>query len=557
MHGKVGGPDSERLLDEIQSEYAAYDHARREAVALYDAGHPAEAKAALLRNHAQAQRLRDLFAEFGRAARADAEATLGRAEQSVRRLADVLVGTSIAGALASLLVGFLWARRITKPITELEVQVESAAERTRIHLAPGRAGLETLGDQVSAIVEKLEETDAALFEHRRRLVQSEKLSAVGELAAKLAHEILNPLAGMKAATQLLERQGAAAPGGGPVIETARALDREITRVEGLVRRLMNYARPLAPRFELCTVGSVVDAALEAALPALTRHGSQIARREEPDLPPLEVDPQLITQALVNLIVNAAEATPAGWRHRGRGDARDQPRARRGRRPGARSRRRHPGRARAGAVQAVLHHQARGARSRPGGQPEHPARARRPHRRRQPPRSPRRRLRATNPGGPMTASVLIADDEALIRQSVRALLTDEGFDVHVAASGAEAWTRFQETRPDVVLLDLVLGDADGLDVLRKMKQETPDTKVILISAHGSIESAVAAMKLGGYDFIKKPFELEEIVAAVRNAVRTSRLEQRVAYLAAQERRRSGGAPSCTRRRRWRASSTRWR
>jgi signal transduction histidine kinase len=311
MHGKIGGADSERLLDEIQSEYAAYDHARREAVALYDAGHPAEAKTALLQNHAQAQRLRDLFAEFGRAARAEAETTLAGAERSVRRLADVLVATSVAGAVASLLVGFLWARRITKPITELEVQVESAAERTRIHLLPGRAGLETLGDQVSAIVEKLEQTDAALFEHRRRLVQSEKLSAVGELAAKLAHEVLNPLAGMKAATQLLERQGTAAPGGGPVVETARALDREITRVEGLVRRLMNYARPLAPRFELCTVGSLVDAALEAASPALARHHTEVARREEPNLPPLEVDPQLITQALVNLIVNAAEATPTG------------------------------------------------------------------------------------------------------------------------------------------------------------------------------------------------------------------------------------------------------
>ena len=98
---------------------------------------------------------------------------------------------------------------------------------------PGRAGLETLGDQVSAIVEKLEETDAALFDHRRRLVQSEKLSAVGELAAKLAHEVLNPLAGMKAAAQLLEppgrqrRQAAA-----PVVETARALDREITAGRG-------------------------------------------------------------------------------------------------------------------------------------------------------------------------------------------------------------------------------------------------------------------------------------------------------------------------------------
>jgi two-component system, NtrC family, response regulator AtoC len=141
---------------------------------------------------------------------------------------------------------------------------------------------------------------------------------------------------------------------------------------------------------------------------------------------------------------------------------------------------------------------------------------------------------------LSSTVLVVDDEALIRQSVHSLLSGEGFDVTAAGSGAEAWTRFQEARPDVVLLDLVLGDADGLDILRRMKQEAPDTKVILISAHGSIESAVTAMKLGGYDFIKKPFELEEIVAAVHNAVRTSRLEHRVAYLSAQERRKSGGS-----------------
>jgi DNA-binding NtrC family response regulator len=138
---------------------------------------------------------------------------------------------------------------------------------------------------------------------------------------------------------------------------------------------------------------------------------------------------------------------------------------------------------------------------------------------------------------MSVQVLVADDEALIRQSLRATLAREGFDVSVAASGSEAWLRFQEDKPDVVLLDLVLGDADGIDVLRRMRQETPDAKVILISAHGSIESAVAAMKLGGYDFIKKPFELEEIVAAVRNAARTRSLEQRVAYMAAQERKRT--------------------
>ncbi len=311
MHGR-GGPASEKVLNEIEAAYGAYDHDRRQAVVLYDAGRLDEAKGVLLgASHAEAQRLRDLFIEFGRVARAETEATLAHAERSVRRLAGVLVGTSIAGAFASLLVGFLWARRITKPIYELEVQVESAAERTRIHLAPGGAEMETLGDQVSAIVERLEETDAALFEHRRRLVQSEKLSAVGELAAKLAHEVLNPVAGMKAAVQLLERQGSAAPGGGAVVETARALDREISRVEGLMRRLMSYSRPLAPRFELVTVHSLIDGAVEAAAPVLARHGARLQRREAAALPPLEVDPQLITQAVVNLIANAAQAAPGG------------------------------------------------------------------------------------------------------------------------------------------------------------------------------------------------------------------------------------------------------
>ena len=142
---------------------------------------------------------------------------------------------------------------------------------------------------------------------------------------------------------------------------------------------------------------------------------------------------------------------------------------------------------------------------------------------------------------MSVQVLIADDEALIRQSIRTTLAREGFEVTAAASGTEAWARFQDERPDVVLLDLVLGDADGIEVLRRMRQEAPDTKIILISAHGSIESAVTAMKLGGYDFIKKPFELEEIVAAVRNAARTRSLEQRVAYMAAQERKRTDGGP----------------
>ncbi|HVR62578.1 MAG TPA: sigma-54 dependent transcriptional regulator [Polyangia bacterium] len=139
---------------------------------------------------------------------------------------------------------------------------------------------------------------------------------------------------------------------------------------------------------------------------------------------------------------------------------------------------------------------------------------------------------------MSTHVLIVDDEPLIRQSLRGVLLQEGFDVGVAETGDEALRRFQDDRPDVVLLDLVLGQTDGLTLLRRWRQESPDTKIILISAHGSIESAVMAMKLGGYDFIKKPFELDEIVAAVRNAARTKTLEQRVAYFSERDRQKLG-------------------
>jgi two-component system, NtrC family, response regulator AtoC len=141
---------------------------------------------------------------------------------------------------------------------------------------------------------------------------------------------------------------------------------------------------------------------------------------------------------------------------------------------------------------------------------------------------------------MSPRILIADDELLIRQSLRAGLMQEGFEVTLAGSGTEAIARFGDERPDLVILDLVLGDMDGMELLRRFRDEAPEVKVVLITAHGSIKTAVAAMRLGAYDFIKKPYELEEIITAVRNALRTSALERRVEYLAAQEKRRTSAA-----------------
>ncbi|HEX4405204.1 MAG TPA: ATP-binding protein, partial [Polyangia bacterium] len=301
-----------RVLDDIQREYAAYDEARRSAISLYERGLKDEASAALESNHARTQHFWSLFRSFGGLAKADAESRLADAQRNVRWLGRVLVATSIAGALASLLVGFWWARRITKPIYELAVRLESAAERTRIQISPTRGGLDALGDQIAALVTKVEETDAALVEHRQRLVQTEKLSAIGELSAKLAHEILNPLAGMKAALQLMTREGPSESVSSAVLEVATALNREVTRVEGLVRRLVNYSRPLALRIEVVTIEELLRSALEAARRTLDAHAVTVTVKEEAGLPPVEVDPLLIAQVLVNLLTNAAQAlAPTG------------------------------------------------------------------------------------------------------------------------------------------------------------------------------------------------------------------------------------------------------
>lgn len=298
------------LLDEIKSEYTAYDSTRRRALELFDAGSRAEAVQLLSEAQRNTEKLLALIQAFGELRRKQAEDTLTAAEASTWRLAGLLVATSVLGALASVAAGYFWARRITRPIYELRLRAESAVHRTRIQVDSGSGDLDGLAAHVTALVARVEEMDGALIEHRRRLAQNEKLSEIGELAAKLAHELLNPIAGMKAAIQLLAR-GVEAGRVQPeeVRETAGALDREITRVEQLVRRLVDYARPLSPRFEVCEPSKLVEAALEASRREIARSEAIVRQTVEAGLPPLEADPLLVTQALSNLICNAAQATP--------------------------------------------------------------------------------------------------------------------------------------------------------------------------------------------------------------------------------------------------------
>ena len=104
---------------------------------------------------------------------------------------------------------------------------------------------------------------------------------------------------------------------------------------------------------------------------------------------------------------------------------------------------------------------------------------------------------------MAATVLVIDDDKMIRSFLETILDEDGYEVLLAATGAEGEATLRAKPVDIVLLDLMLPDEDGISVLRKIKQEEPNVQVIVLTAFGSVERAVEAMRLGAYDYIDKP------------------------------------------------------
>lgn len=118
---------------------------------------------------------------------------------------------------------------------------------------------------------------------------------------------------------------------------------------------------------------------------------------------------------------------------------------------------------------------------------------------------------------MPARILIIDDEDAIRFSLRGILEDEGHDIIEAATGEEGLKLLADDTPDVIFLDIWMPGMDGLAVLEHIHNATPNVPVIMISGHGTIETAVNAIKRGAHDFIEKPLSLEKVVLAVDRAL----------------------------------------
>jgi len=124
---------------------------------------------------------------------------------------------------------------------------------------------------------------------------------------------------------------------------------------------------------------------------------------------------------------------------------------------------------------------------------------------------------------MSKTIMIVDDEPSIRTSLEGVLEDEGYKAIAASSGEEALKIMEEEVPDLVFLDIWMPGIDGIETLKRMRDLYPGLQVIMISGHGTIETAVSATKLGAFDFIEKPLSLEKTLLTVKNAFNYRRLK----------------------------------
>lgn len=126
-------------------------------------------------------------------------------------------------------------------------------------------------------------------------------------------------------------------------------------------------------------------------------------------------------------------------------------------------------------------------------------------------------------------VLVIDDEELIRWSLNGELQKAGYQVFLAENGEKGMPLFRKEMPDVVLCDLRLPGTDGLTLIREMLQLDRETPIIMLTAHGSIESAIEAIRLGAYNYITKPFDLQELLLNIRKALESRQLKKEVSWL----------------------------
>ena len=450
-----------------------------------------------------------------------------------------------------------------------------------------------------------ETTGAALFfkdltrveqlEERERL--RDRLAALGEMAAAIAHEVKNPLAGIEVMAGLLKRRLANQTDAQSMLND---IINEAKMANAIVLEVLEFVRPIRLQMEKMALPRVLQDALYMADNLVARGQTRVSLVAPDELPAIEGDPNQLRQLFTNLLTNAYEAlggrgsVAVEARHvpiedassvdqlatvplvvidvvdDGPGvpdDLRDRIFS-----PFFTTKPRGSGLGLAIVRKIVDAHDGRivvtrlstgGTRFRVtlplAGLPDRPPGF--PRCRTRAPQADRdsgsgsgrifvegsiklpRTLRGTglvtetglleSPGNGQDTRVmgriLIADDHDSLRRGLARALAEAGHDVDEAPNGNAAIERLHEGAFDVVLSDLKMGGSDGLDVLRTAKALHPNTVVILMTAFGSVHTAVEAMRIGAFDYVPKPFEIEEMEVKIEKALEHRRLRNEIDYL----------------------------
>ena len=405
-----------------------------------------------------------------------------------------------------------------------------------------QASHETLQNEVARLRRELANKNA-------QLERSKRLSALGEMAAGIAHEIRNPLAAIQLYAELVEEdvallqcevrreQCAETPGGAlfPVpsalssalpsaLSNTRKIASAVRGLSAIVVDVLSFARPLEPRVRPLDPAGLFHRVIDAHRPAID--AAAVTVKLDADDDPLHADPNLLHQALLNLARNAVDAMADrdGPRvltlacHAGRvtvadtGPGLDEDTVDRIFNPFFTTRSTGTGLGLAIVHRIVDAHGGTIAvgRSDTGGAAfrlDLPT-----------PRTSHFRLYASHfPRRRMSTKVLIVDDKQMMRDSVGATLQRAGYTVIAAADGDSALKMIGKHQPAAVVTDLKMPGMDGLELLGHLLKADPRLPVVLMTAYGSVNDAVSAMKAGAFDFIQKPFEGDQLKIVVRRAV----------------------------------------